>query len=519
MPDQIASDGKIGIDSLVLDAGPLITQTASSLQQYAKTFYTTPGVHGELKDEHSRRQLTLWDDKLVIRQPKKEYIQKVSRFAKLTGDYAVLSLNDIHIIALAYELECEKNHGDWRLRSFPGEKIDYQSRKVQAFGLPIQKKESEEKAMEPKTDGEKEKIDTTDDETVANKECQNDSGETKSTNNTQNISEREALEEKVVNQQASEQGITGTKKNKPRRRGGKKQRMKRELREESNEEGEVAGVAKEETSKEDASVPVSQEKPEKSQNQAVNVGILEQEYDDEDDDGEWITPETLQDELIKDSAEQVEEKSDDNTNTLFIKAVLATGDFACQNVAMQIGINLINIMTGKQIKRVRNYMYRCHACFRLTPIPKNGIPKYFCPFCGGNTLLRCAVSVDSKTGKITPHLKANFQWIRRGEKYSLPSPLSKNQQKLQGKAGYQHNKQGRNILDEGPLILREDQIEYEKAIKNYEWQRKQQEKVLSDWVGGGSADNFISPFTSKTFRPSDIKVGRGRYANSTRRRK
>lgn len=519
MPDQIASDGKIGIDSLVLDAGPLITQTASSLQQYAKTFYTTPGVHGELKDEHSRRQLTLWDNKLVIRQPKKEYIQKVSRFAKLTGDYAVLSLNDIHIIALAYELECEKNHGDWRLRRFPGEKIDYQTRKAQAFGLPIPQNKPEENPTEPKTDGEAEKIDSSHDEKTQDEEFYNKKDVDKSTHNSQGGSAQAIQEEKGVHAQASTQGAPETKKSKPRRRGGKKQRMKRELRKESNEEVKVAGEPIDEKSKADAPGSVSQEKTGGSSTQEVNVDTIEQEYDYEDDDGEWITPETLQDEIIKDRAEQVEERSGDNSSTPFIKAVLATGDFACQNVAMQIGINLINIMTGKQIKRVRNYMYRCHACFRLTPISKNGIPKYFCPFCGGNTLLRCAVSVDSKTGKVTPHLKANFQWIRRGERYSLPSPLSKSQQKLQGKAGYQHNKQGRNILDEAPLILREDQKEYEKAIKNYEWQRKQQEKVLLDWVGGGSADNFISPFSSKTFRPSDIRVGRGRYANSTRRRK
>ena len=38
------------IQSLVLDAGPLITQPATTLQQYATEYYTTPGVHSELKD-------------------------------------------------------------------------------------------------------------------------------------------------------------------------------------------------------------------------------------------------------------------------------------------------------------------------------------------------------------------------------------------------------------------------------------------------------------------------------------
>ena len=79
--------------------------------------------------------------------------------------------------------------------------------------------------------------------------------------------------------------------------------------------------------------------------------------------------------------------------------------------------------------------------------------------------MRCAVSVDNKTGKITPHLKQNFQWIRRGERYSLPSPLSKNQKKLQGNGGYQHNKENRHKSLQTPLILNEDQKEYQRALK------------------------------------------------------
>lgn len=258
----------------------------------------------------------------------------------------------------------------------------------------------------------------------------------------------------------------------------------------------------------------SQEEP-VSESNTVGLDEITEEYNEDDDDGEWITPENLQEEIIKDKNEQVQES---NTNGPLIKVALATGDFACQNVAMQIGIKLLNAMSGKQITRVRNYMYRCHACFRLTPMSKDGRPKHFCPKCGGNTLLRCAVSVDNKTGKITPHLKQNFQWIRRGERYSLPSPLSKNQKKLQGNGGYQHNKENRHKSLQTPLILNEDQKEYQRALKNDEWERKQQDKMLQEWIGGGSADNFVSPF-GNTIRNSGVKVGRGRYANSSKKKR
>ncbi|GMG19448.1 unnamed protein product [Ambrosiozyma monospora] len=218
--------------------------------------------------------------------------------------------------------------------------------------------------------------------------------------------------------------------------------------------------------------------------------------------------------MLKDEDERVETTS---TEQAKVKAALATGDFAIQNVALQIGLNLMNYTSGLQIKRVRNYMFRCHACFTLTPIPKDGTPKHFCPACGGATLLRCAVSVNAKTGEIVPHLKKNFEWHRRGDRFSLPSPQSKNTRKKYGQQGFQHR--GNSKLDE--VYLREDQKEYQQAIKNAKWQIRQNEKAMQEFVGGGSADNFISPFFTGTdhTRPVQVKVGKGKYVNSSRRRK
>jgi RNA-binding protein NOB1 len=462
------------VKALVLDAGPLITQSASSLMQHAQCFFTTPGVHAELKDEQSRQQLILWGDRLKIRHPKQEFITKVTSFSKLTGDYAVLSVNDLHIIALAYELEVELNNGDWRLRSYPGEVKEFLHNKSQ--------------------------------------EIKNQS------NVLDNSDELAKVEESATKEVSSELSEQPVKPTKPRRRGGKKQREKREaalqkqLEEQDQQEHDVN------ESPDTQEQPVIEESDViSSVKQEENSHEIAEEFDEEDDDGEWITPENLQEEMLKDDNELIQESKKPGP---FIKVALSTGDFACQNVAMQIGLNLMNSMSGKQIKRVRNYMYRCHACFKMTPIPKDGTPKHFCPKCGGNTLLRCAVSVDNITGKVTPHLKANFQWIKRGERFSLPSPLSKNQIRLAGKAGFQHNKQNRHKSLQSPLILREDQKEYGQALKNDEWQRRQNDKILQEWIGGGSADNFISPFNSvNTVRRSGVSVGKGRYVNSSRGKK
>lgn len=441
----------------MLDATPLITQHVSTLQQYAKQFYTTPTVFKEIKDEHARRNLELWGDNLVLRHPKNEFIKKVSDFAKLTGDYAVLSANDIHIIALTYELEVELNHGDWRLRKFPGEKLEFNNKK----------------------------------------------------------SKQEVRQDEEPKELVAETPTTEEPKKKQRRRGGKKQRAKREaalqaeLDVEEQEEQQTEEKEINETTKalDDLKIQNREEEP-------LSQTDLSEDYDDSDDDGDWIDQDNLLQEMIKDQGEKIENQSTVSSSTK-IKCALSTQDFAVQNVSLQIGLNLMNTLSGLQIKRVRNYMLRCYACFRMIPFPKDGKPKHFCPHCGGQTLLRCAVSVDARTGDVTPHLKANFEWHKRGDRYSLASPLSKASQKRLGKKGFVHNKSNKQKEYNEP-ILREDQKEYAKAVKDEDWLRRQNEKVLNDWIGGGSADNFISPFAVQGYRSSGVKVGKGRFINSSR---
>ncbi|WBW72402.1 ribosome biogenesis protein Nob1 [Schizosaccharomyces osmophilus] len=109
------------ITHLVLDTGGIIC-SSSLLRNSAEKFYTTPRVVQEIRDEASRRNFELWGGKVIQRVPKQEFIKKVSDFAKKTGDFASLSITDIHILALTYELEFEFNGGDWRLRQYPGQK-------------------------------------------------------------------------------------------------------------------------------------------------------------------------------------------------------------------------------------------------------------------------------------------------------------------------------------------------------------------------------------------------------------
>lgn len=438
---------KNNVVNLILDAGPLITQPASQLQQFAENFYTTPGVYNELKDESVRNQLIVWGDRLKVRHPKKAAIEAVVDFAKLTGDSTVLSQNDLHIIALAYELDVESNDGVCRFRSFPGE-----IRPEDKIRMEEEKKKREQDR--------------------AKREA-----------------EKKLQPEEPVQEEGKKIDDDGFEIVTSKRKGKKHAHIEQKTE-------PAPPVAKEEDSGK-----VQQEED------------LEADYDDNDDDGDWITPDNLQETIEKD--ENREEVEVDATTATKIRCALATGDFAAQNVALQMGMNLMNTMSGLQIKRVRNYMLRCHACFALVPIPRDNTPKHFCPNCGGATLRRIAVSVNSETGKVTPHLKKNFQWRTRGNVYSVASPLSKNTNKKYGSKGFQHG--GNTKIEVG--FFSEDQREYQQAIKDAKWQHRQNEKALEDFIGGGSADNCISPFfTGANVKPVHVKVGRGKFANQSRKK-
>ena len=113
------------IHSLIVDTGPLIKNDppVSTLLARAHELYTTPDVVGtEIRDAATRARVeTTLLPFLKVREPRPASVRVVREFARRTGDLGVLSRPDIALLALAYELECERNGGDWRLRSTPGQ--------------------------------------------------------------------------------------------------------------------------------------------------------------------------------------------------------------------------------------------------------------------------------------------------------------------------------------------------------------------------------------------------------------
>ncbi|KAK1007320.1 20S-pre-rRNA D-site endonuclease nob1, partial [Friedmanniomyces endolithicus] len=113
------------VHTLVLDTGAIIKNEPpiSSLIAQSESLVTVPAIISEIRDAATRSRVeTTLLPFLTIRSPAPASIKVITDFARKTGDLAVLSKPDIQIIALTYEVECERNSGDWRLRRVPGQK-------------------------------------------------------------------------------------------------------------------------------------------------------------------------------------------------------------------------------------------------------------------------------------------------------------------------------------------------------------------------------------------------------------
>ena len=149
---------------------------------------------------------------------------------------------------------------------------------------------------------------------------------------------------------------------------------------------------------------------------AVVEGEGEGEGEGEEDEDEWITPAnlearvqagTLGDALMGgDSTEQGE--------VLSVGVACVTTDFSMQNVLLSMGLGLTS-PDGRQIRRVRRWAQRCHACFTI--VLEGGAQ--FCPKCGNATLVRAKLLV-AKNGKVK--VAKTRVPTTRGGRYTVAAP-------------------------------------------------------------------------------------------------
>ncbi|XP_060180068.1 RNA-binding NOB1-like protein isoform X1 [Lycium barbarum] len=184
---------------------------------------------------------------------------------------------------------------------------------------------------------------------------------------------------------------------------------------------------------EDADVNISTEGPELNDDKQVGKEF-------EEDEGEHGAVEDA--EMASQMDESVDTSFvDDNSSeqSWMLKSLsessvaCVTGDFAMQNVILQMGLRLV-APGGMQIRELHRWVLKCHACSKVT----TDVGRIFCPNCGnGGTLRKVAVTVGENAIVIAarrPRISL------RGTKFSLPLP--------QG---------GRDAVTKNP-ILREDQL-------------------------------------------------------------
>jgi RNA-binding protein NOB1 len=423
------------IHTVVLDAGPLLKNdpSISSLLSQSEVVCTVPSVITEIRDASARSRVeTTFLPFLIQRNPNATSLKIVTAFSRRTGDYEVLSKADLLVVALAYELECERNGGDWRLRKVPGQK--------QVNGAPPVQE------TDPRKSQDQSSPDLQSQTTLSNLHCTED----------------------VNNTLAATKDVVDTKS--------------------PSISDEV------ERGLQDPTINETKETHSDLEQNPTSAGDVESE--DSDSEG-WITPSNIKKHQAKDqnttSTPAVEPKT--------MQVATITSDFAMQNVLLQMNLNLLS--PGMQrIRHLKTYILRCHACFQLT----KDMSKQFCPRCGKPTLTRVACTTG-QNGEFKVHLKKNIQWNTRGDRFSIPKPVSGSASgKLNigggGKGG------GKGGWGQG-LILAEDQKEYVQAISGA-GRRKEKDLMDQDYL----PDILTGERSRAGGRP---KVGGGRNVNSKKR--
>lgn len=397
------------VHSIVLDAGPILRNDPSISTLLAKSdeLLTVPSILSEIKDRdaRSRVELTL-QPFLTLRTPSPASIKLITEFAKKTGDFAVLSAPDIQVLSLAYEVECERNGGDWRLRKVPGQK---------RINGPAPAREDSIAAGSNITDNDAIMEQLTSFDSVASTPLNAADGEGLA-NDKNFLPDEPSPPAGILSAAYAIRQLEMTASDDP--------------------ENNPSGI---------------EQLEDLGDSGAVLDGPRSDGLGSESSDSEgWITPSNLKRHQIKDAGSSTKLIHQGRT----LQVAVLTTDFAMQNVLLSMGLNLIS-PSMQQVRNIKTYILRCHACFGQT----KDMTKQFCPRCGKPTLTRVSCSTN-QNGQFAIHLKKNMQWNHRGDRFSIPKPVPGS---AHGKTGV--TKGGGKGGWGQELILAEDQKEYVRALQ------------------------------------------------------
>ncbi|KAF8087633.1 hypothetical protein N665_0573s0006 [Sinapis alba] len=460
-----------GISMAVVDANAVINGS-QSLTNFADKFVTVPEVLSEIRDPDSRRRLEFIPFTIETMEPSPESLSKVIKFAKATGDVQTLSDVDLKLIALTYTLEAEV-HGTKNLRDVPPPIQTVRVKRLPEKELPgwgsnVANLEEWE-ALENET--EEEKSNTTSkilplkdlnmnilpsdscSEVVSQTEHQEEEDEGEGGRRYPPKKTEVKLEGKMVvegidaSQGENDDGgewrpaVSSSTHRKFLRRKAKWEHYNALAEQEFQKDQEadkavdqVSEKCAEDSGKNDEELS-SISKDMRLEEDSLKVLQEETNLSNGEDDTEVVEAEGI------DVASEVSSMADDGSSeqSWSLRALsessvaCITGDYAMQNVIIQMGLRLL-APGGMQIRQLNRWVLKCHACYTVTP----EIGRIFCPKCGnGGTLRKVAVTIG-ENGTIIAARKPRV--TLRGTKFSIPMPKS-----------------GRDAITKN-LVLREDQL-------------------------------------------------------------
>ncbi|KAJ7228411.1 Nin one binding Zn-ribbon like-domain-containing protein [Mycena pura] len=349
--------------NLVLDAGPLLS--LSPLRGLAEVYLTVPQVLAELKDkrarEHFERLGLTSGVKVQVVSPDATSLSTVIRWAKKTGDYAVLSHPDLCVLALTYSIhEREKSENL---------NVNEPALKTSNTATPIE---------EPVVESEYSDTD------AAEKESGPD--EDKTTEANQIPSEDVADEEENL------------------------EPLDVELQPLDEEPRPPPTDSMTRPSPPSSPEPVYDDPSDEDDGEGDwitpgNVGLHKSRALD----------------LLPSAGERSKGKQKAAEDETFAVGCM-TADFAMQNVLLQMGLNLVGA-EGKRIQKLKSWVLRCHACFKICKDnTKKFCPSCGNPTLLRASVTISSPGAASDAPVMQVHLKPNFQYRLRGTKYSIPAP-------------------------------------------------------------------------------------------------
>ncbi|XP_070764317.1 RNA-binding protein NOB1 isoform X1 [Enoplosus armatus] len=381
------------VEHVVADAGAFLKK--ASLQDIGRNIYTLKDVVDEIRDKPTRRSLAFLPYQLNFREPRPEHVRLVTEFSKKTGDFPSLSATDIKVLALTYQLELE-HVGSQHLKKEPEVKVNVRSTQrhpetpvnIAGFHFPSKKPVDSSNVQQTQRETE-----------TSNPAGSDEFNSFHFWREPLPSIDRELLDllepVEVLNSQ-NKQKQTDTQTSAGSDQFNSFHFWREPL---PSIAGELLDLLTDE--------PEDQSDEEDKENEPEDEEEEEEEEED-DDGGGWITPSNIK---------QVKMDSADWTAPADVTVGCLTTDFAMQNVLIQIGLHVLSV-NGMVIKQARNYILRCHACFKTT----SNMNKVFCSHCGNKTLKKLAVTV-SEDGSLQMHFSKNPKVLNpRGLKHSLPQP-------------------------------------------------------------------------------------------------